>query len=165
MRLRAALVTAALTIAACGTGGSATSNGFAADPPGGWGDETDKAETRTGTEFEAVYEGTPVGGIAPILTITRVEAAKGRSVDAAAAAARVAVDRRFEEADPTKIEKLELDGEPALRFDYGTGEKRARYVTARHGAHLYAVTLQAAADGFDRALVVLDGYLSDWRWE
>ncbi len=161
----AALVLAALTLLACGSSGSATSNGFSAQPPGGWEDETDKAETRTGTEFEAVYEGPLVDGIAPILTITRVEAANGRSLDAAAGAARLAVDRRFEEADPTPVERGELAGERALRFDYGTGDKRARYVTARHGRHFYAVTVQAPESAFDRGLRILDDYLATWRWE
>ena len=165
MRRRAALALAALVVAGCGSAGSATSNGFSADPPGGWEDRTGKAETRTGTEFEAVYEGTPVGGVEPLLTIARVEAAEKRTLDMAAAAARLAVDRRFEDADPTPIERLELDGEPALRFDYGGEGKRARYVTARHAGHFYSVTVQAPAEAFDRALVVLEDYLAGWKWD
>ena len=162
--IRAAALLAAAALAATGCA-KATSNGFTAEPPGGWRDATDTAETRTGTEFEAVYEGTPVDGIAPVLTITRVEAVEGRTLDVAAARARIAVDRRFEEADPTPVATARLAGERALRFDYRTGEKRARYLTARHGGHLYAVTLQAAAGGFDRALVVMDEFLSGWRWD
>ena len=164
MRRRAALALAALAVSGCGSAGSATSNGFSADPPGGWKDETDTAETRTGTDFEAVFEGPPVGGGEPLLSIARVEAAKNRTLDLAAAAARVAVDRRFEGADPTRIERLELDGEPALRFDYGGEGQRARYVTARHGGHFYSITVQAPAEAFDRALVVLEDYLAGWRW-
>lgn len=157
----AALIAATLSLAGCS---AATSNGFDASPPGGFKDATDTAETRTGTDFEAVYEGTPVDGVAPVITITRVEAAARRSVDAAAASARVAVDRRFSEADPTQVEATEIDGERALRFDYATGGKRARYVTARRGGHLYAVTLQAGETGFDRAVQILDDFLAGWRW-
>jgi ABC-type glycerol-3-phosphate transport system substrate-binding protein len=162
VRRLAALLAAGTALAGCS---AATSNGFTAEPPSGWTDETDTAETRTGSEFEAVYEGTSVEGVEPVLTVTRVKASKARTLDAATAAARIAVDRRFEEADPTAVTPTELGGERALRFDYRTGEKKARYVTARHGGHLYAVTLQSAATGFDRALVVLDEYLSGWRWD
>lgn len=162
--MRAAALVAAIALTGCG-GGAATSNGFSAEPPGGWLDETDVAETRTGTDFEAVYEGTRVQGIAPILTVTRVEAAPQRSLEAAARSARIAVDRRFAEADPTELLETELAGEPALRFDYGTGDKRARYVTARHGDHFYAVTLQVARDDFQRALAVMRDYLESWRWD
>jgi len=162
VRRRAAPFVAALLLAGCG---AATSNGFSAQPPGGWKDETDNAETRSGNEFEAVYEGTPVQGIAPLLSVTRVKAAKDRPLEAAAIAARVAVERRFEGAGPTGIEETELAGEPALFFHYGDEERRARYVTARHGGHFYAVTLQSATDGFDRALKILDDYLAGWRWE
>ena len=161
MRRRAAPLLAALLVAGCGSGGSATSNGFTAEPPDGWKDETDTAETRTGTEFEAVWD----GGSSRTLTVSRVEAAKSRTLDMAAAAARLAVDRRFEEADPTSVEPTVLDGERALRFEYGAGGKRARYVTAQHGAHFYAVTMQAPDEDFDRALTVLDDYLAGWRWD
>ena len=163
--MRRAALLAALAVAGCGGGQAATSNGFSAEPPGGWADETDNAETRTGSDFEAVYEGTAVQGIAPILTVTRVKAAPGRTVEAAARTARIAVDRRFEEADPTQPVEVELGGEPALQFDYGSAEKRARYVTARHGSHLYAVTVQAGADDFQHALAVMRDYLESWRWD
>jgi hypothetical protein len=157
----AALLLAAFVVAGCGSPGSATSNGFSAAPPDGWKDETDTAETRTGTEFEAVWD----GGSARTLTVSRVKAGKGRTLDLAAAAARVAVDRRFEEADPTPIEHDVLAGEPARRFEYATGDKRAHYVTARHGAYFYAVTMQAPVEGFDRAMTVLADYLAGWRWD
>ena len=161
---RGAALLAALLLAGCGLN-EATSNGFSAKPPGGWKDATDPAETRTGTDFEAVFEGTTVEGVAPVITISRVEAAKGRTAAAAAAAARTAVDRRFDEADPTPVISADLGGEPALRFDYTTGEKRARYITARRGGHLFAVTLQAAEADFDRQLKVFDAYLAGWRWD
>ena len=161
MRHGAALLLAALLVAGCGNPGSATSNGFTAEPPDGWKDETDTAETRTGTEFEAVWD----GGSGKALTVARVKVGKDRTLDMAAAAARLAVDRRYEEADPTPAEPTELDGERALRFDYGTGEKRARYVTARRGAWFYAVTMQVPNADFDEAVKTLDGYLAGWRWD
>jgi hypothetical protein len=153
---------AALVLAGCG---AATSNGFSAEPPGGWKDETDNAETRAGTEFEAVYEGIPVQGVTPLLSVNRVKAADERPLEAAARAARVAVDLRFEEADPTEITEREIAGEPAFSFDYTAGRKRGRYVTARHDGYFYAVTLQAAPEGFHRQLAVLDDYLAGWHWE
>ena len=162
MRRLAAPLVAAILLAGCS---AATSNGFSAEPPGGWKDETDNAETRSGTEFEAVYEGTPVDGVQPLLSVTRVKANAQRPLEAAARAARVAVDRRFEEADPTELAETELDGEPAFTFDYVAGDRRGRYVTARHRGYFYAITLQAPTDGFDRALVILDDYLAGWRWE
>lgn len=161
MRPRAALLMAALLLAGCSGGNAATSNGFSAQPPGGWDDETDKAETRTGTDFEAVWD----GGSGRALTIARVKVGKNRTLDMAAAAARLAVDRRYEEADPTPAEPIELDGERALRFDYGTGGKRARYVTAQHGTWFYAVTMQVPNADFDDAVKTLDDYLSGWRWQ
>ena len=161
MRAAAALLAAALLLAGCGDDNGL---GFSAKAPGGWKDETDNAETRTNTDFEAVYEGTTVDGVKPIITVARVESPK-RSVQAAAAAARIAVDRRFEEADPTGVEPAEIAGEPAARFDYRAGEKRARYVTAKRGRYLYSVVLQSAATGFDRGVVVLDDFLAGWRWQ
>jgi hypothetical protein len=97
--------------------------------------------------------------------VTRVKASDQRPLEAAAITARTAVDRRFEEADPTEIARTEIDGEPAFRFDYGDGERRARYVTARHDGHFYAVTIQVATEAFGRGLKILDHYLAGWRWE
>jgi hypothetical protein len=153
---------AALVLAGCTAG---TSNGFSATAPGGWEDATDAAETRVGTELEVVYEGPPVEGVRPTITVARVPVPKGGSLEKSARDARIAVDRRFDEADPTPVTEARLGNEPALRFDYRTGEKRSRYVTARHGKHLYAVTVQSSEASFDRALVVLGDYLASWRWD
>jgi hypothetical protein len=156
------LAAAALALAGCTAG---TSNGFTATAPGGWKDETDTAETRTGTDFEVVYEGPTVDGVIPTLTVSRVPVPKKGSVETSARTARTAVDRRLDEADPTPLAAGRIAGEPAFRFDYRAGEKRSRYVTARHGDQLYAVTVQSSVPSFDRALVVLEDYLASWRWE
>lgn len=162
MRVRAALVGACLVLAGCAAG---TSNGFSATAPGGWKDKTDTAEARTGSDFEVVYEGTEVNGVPPNLSVSRVPLPQTGSLEKSVATARLAVDRRFAEADPTRLVPDTLDGEPALRFDYRTGEKRARYLSARRGSHVYAVAVQAPAEAFDRALVVMEGYLASWRWD
>ena len=160
MSRRAALLAAVLLLAGCA---AATSNGFSATPPGGWKDRTDTAETRTGTDFEAVYEGTPVDGVLPTITVARVES--DDPLEAAARRARIAVDRRFDEADPTEPERVRLAGETALAFEYRAGEKRSRYVTAARGGHIYAVTVQAAEAGFERAVRVFDAFLASWAWD
>lgn len=160
MRPLAAWIAAAVLLAGCAAG---TSNGFSATPPGGWEDRTDVAETRTGSEFEVVYEGTAVDGVLPTITVSRVETAA--SLDEAVARARVAVDRRFEGADPTRPAPARLDGERALRFDYRAGDKLSRALTARRGGHVYAVTVQTAPAGFDRGVAVFDAYLRSWRWD
>jgi hypothetical protein len=153
---------AALVLAGCG---AATSNGFSAQPPGGWKDETDNAETRTGTELEVVYEGPAVDGVLPSLTVSRVPLPKGGSLEKAAGDARSAVDRRIEEADPTPIVRARLGGEAALRFDFRAAGMHSRYLTASHGGHLYAVTVQSAEESFHRALIVFDDYVASWRWD
>lgn len=162
MRRAAALAAATLALAGCTAG---TSNGFDATAPGGWTDETDTAETRTGTEFEVVFEGPTVDGVIPTLSVSRVPVPENGSLEKSAGTARRAVDRNFEEADPTPLAGDRIAEEPALRFDYRAGEKRSRYITARHGDQLYAITAQSSAQSFDRVLVVLEDYLKSWRWE
>jgi hypothetical protein len=154
------MIAATWVLAGCAAG---TSNGFSAQAPAGWEDRTDTAESRTGTDFEVVWEGAPVEGFRPIISVARVES--DEALATAAARARVAVARRFEGVDRTDVTPARLAGEPAQRFDYAADGKRTRYLTARRGAHLYSVSVQAAESGFERARQAFDAYLASWRWE
>lgn len=162
MRAAAAIACTALAVAGCSAG---TSNGFSAIAPGGWEDRTDVAETRTGGEFEVVYEGATVEGVPSTLTVSRVEVPEDGSLEKAAGTARTAVRRRFPGSRATAPEPAWFAGERALRFDYRAADRHSRYVTARRGGHFYAVTLQAAPSVFQRGLRVLDAYLASWTWD
>jgi hypothetical protein len=156
----AALVAAALLLTGCAQG---TSNGFSATPPEGWKDETDTAESRTRAELEVVYEGPRVDGVYPAITVSRVKTDAELSL--AATRARVALDRSLKGADPTLPVGTRLGGKPAFAFDYRIGRQRARYITARHGPHIYAVIVQASSGGFARARRIFDAYLASWTWD
>jgi hypothetical protein len=156
---------AALALAGCG-GDSATSNGFALTPPAGWKDSTERAEVKTNGEFEAVYEGTPVDGITPTIVISRIEQRKVPTLQRATDLARKAVLTAFGKgSEPTVLVPERLGGEPALRFDYKAGPKRARYLQAKHGKRLFGLTLESAPAAYARNLETFEALRASWKWE
>jgi hypothetical protein len=164
--VRRAVAGAALALVLGGCAGGATSNGFSVKAPPGWRDATETAETKTKAEFEAVFEGTSVEGIAPTIAISRSDGRKDPGLQRATELARKAVLAAFgPESKPTSLAGERLGDEPALRFDYRAGDKRARYLQAKRGDRLYALTLESAPESFDRMLAILRGVQGSWRWQ
>jgi hypothetical protein len=149
-----------------GCGGAATSNGFEAKPPGGWEDATDRAELKSGGEFEAVYAGPEDDGVTATLLVIRGEPVGRASLESAVAKDRdLLVKVLGSGARPTSPKPIRLAGRPALVFDYTAGPKHARRVNAIHDDRLYAITLEAASGRFPRRQATLDSYLRSWRWK
>jgi len=164
--VRRALTLVVLAVAvAFGACAQGTTNGFSVTPPGGWEDRTDTAETRTRGEFEVVYAGTPVDGLASTITVSRIAVPKGGGARTSATAARAAVLDTFRAAAPTPLAPATLDGARGFGFDYRAGDKRARYLTVEHRGELYAATLEAAPTAYDRGMQVFDAFLRSWKWD
>jgi hypothetical protein len=138
----------------------ATTDGFSFTPPDGWRDLTDKAEVKTGADYQGVFEG-PQG---QTLTVDDAEPPDPVALEAAVVLARRTLDQQFggrgrlEDPEPAR-----LDGERALRFE-GTGDGRTvGMLLAVHAGKTWTVTLNAREDRYDAA--VLDRAIESWSWD
>jgi hypothetical protein len=146
---------------------AATSDGYSATAPDGWEDRTDTAETKSGVDYQAVYEGPERDGIITTLIIDDAEPPRGRAAELGEATeqARDAVVQAAPGARLGPARPAELAGEPARRFDATLDGSRLSEVVAVHGGRAYTVTITAAPAEHGRAVRELERVLSSWDWD
>jgi hypothetical protein len=59
----------------------------------------------------------------------------------------------------------EIDGAPALSYDFRAAGQTVRQVGALHDGSYFVVTLTAPTTVFRRNVARLDGLLRSWRWD
>ena len=136
-------------------------------PPDGWEDRTDAAETRSGVDYQAVYEGPERDGVVTTLIIDDAAPPRGRTarLDDAVRQARDAVAEAVPGAVLGPPRATTLDGEPARRFDARLPDRRLSEVVAVHGGRAFTVTLTGAPATFGRDVEAFVAVLRSWRWD
>ncbi len=140
--------------------------GYTVTPPEGWQDITRSVSEKTGAALDVAYGGPVLDGVRLNVNIARRAAGRDRSLRRLVRDGRREVDDlgggrlRF-----TRAIRTEVDGEPALRYDFTTGAQRVRQVGVVHGADYYVVTLTGPASAFRDSVAPLDGLLRSWRWD
>ena len=134
-------------------------------PPAGWDDRTEAAETRTGSDFQAVYEGPRDGGVTSSIAIVRTEAPEAATLESISRAGRDNIRKAYGTTAPGRLEPARLGGERAVRLDYETERGRVRQVGALRAGYFYLVTFNAAQSAFTRRLPAFDALVRSWRWD
>jgi hypothetical protein len=125
-----------------------------------------KSETRSGSDFESVYEGPKDGDVTSSIAVVRVEAPEGVSLEEITRSGQRNVRRAFGNAASTgpPVEET-LGGEEALRLDYLADESRVRQIGAMRAGHFYLVSFTAARSSFELRLEDFEAMLRSWRWD
>jgi hypothetical protein len=161
---RAGALLAAALLTGCA---AATSDGYSVTAPEGWEDRTDAAETKSGVDYQGVYEGPERDGVITTLIIDDAEPRRGRRARLADAAeqARDAVVAAAPGAVLSPARPARLAGVPARRFDASLGDARLSEVVAVHDGRAYTVTITGSPGGFGRDVEVFEDVLRSWRWD
>jgi len=154
------ILAAALLLGGCG--GSGQADTYAATLPEGWRDATRQAESKSGTDFEAVYEGPHTAGITASIAILRVEAEPDATLEDIIRAGRANLGKAYGVAGPPV--RTRLGGEPAMQLDYEAQGGRVRQVGALHGRFFYLLSFTAAPQAFERDVAALAELIRSWRW-
>jgi hypothetical protein len=126
------------------------------------------AET-SGIEYRAI--GPRVGGKSVNLIVFRANAGNGDLAALARRAMRQLAQRPAFLPKPRRLsplQKLSIDGEPALALDYQlvaqrTSDRRQLFVI--HGGWAYEISDAAAPGQYGASLHALDELISNWRWQ
>ncbi len=136
-------------------------------PPDGWEDRTDTAETKSGTDYQAVYEGPTTDGVVASLAIDEVDPPRrvgDPTLGRAVADAREALEDGGATLRPAR--DAVLDGTPARITDATAPDgSRVRQLVAVRGERIWSVTLVAAAGAFEARAAAFEQAVSSWRWD
>ena len=136
-------------------------------PPAGWQDRTDTAETKSGNDYQVVYEGPSTAGTVASLAIDDVDPPR-RVGDPTLGRAVADAREALEEGDATlrPARDATLDGAPARITDAVTPDgSRVRQLVAVRGERIWSVTLVAAAGAFEARAAAFEQVVSSWRWD
>jgi hypothetical protein len=144
-----------------GCGGSEPT-GYEATQPDGWRDATNHASLRSGTAFQAVYEGPKDGDVTASIAIVRSERVPDARLDDIVREGQRNLGKAYGDAGAPK--EVRLDGERAMQFDYEAEDGRVRQVATVHDDHFYLVSFTAAKEAFERRVAALQAFMRSWRW-
>ena len=171
-RVWRSLTCAALCVAAAGCNatqersGARGSVGYTVTPPAGWKDITRSVEEKTGVAFDVAYGGPTVAGRQLNVNVARRDAGASPSLERLVREGRAEVDELADgKLDFTRWVRTEVDGAPALRYDFSTGDTIVRQVGTLYEGGYFVVTFTAPKPAFKRGVGTLDGMLRTWRWD
>jgi len=140
--------------------------GYTVTPPAGWQDITRSVEEESGVAFDVAYGGPTVDGRRLNVNVARREAGEEPSLERLVRQGRQEVDELADgKLDFSPWVRTEVDGAPALRYDFGANGALVRQIGTVHEGGYYVVTLTAPKPAFGRAVGMLEQMLRSWRWD
>ena len=147
-------------------GGARGTVGYTVTAPAGWEDITRQVEEDSGAGLDVAYGGPKAGGARMNVNIARRDAGSGASLERLVRDGRAEVDELGGgKIDFTPDVRTEIDGAPALRYDFRTNGNTVRQVGAVHEGGFYVVTLTAPTPAFRKGVAKLEGMLRSWQWD
>jgi hypothetical protein len=184
-RVVVALSVLALMLAGCGDDGggeksvstpapksdapAAEGTGYTLQPPGDFGDLSDKFEGSAIRVDLAYAEKGGGDGFATNLVVIRERPGGEFELEDAVDVFTKQAESQATDEGISEVEDRELDGVPAKSWAFqrrgeDNGRIRQRQVVAVKDGAIYTITWSVAADEFDAQEATLDEILASWRW-